>query len=62
MKITKDTTLIELRQTGVVDKDVYLYLRDEGYKVVNDVILRSRDPVFWNSQKSDVRSFGALGK
>lgn len=60
MKITKDTTLIELRQTGIVDKDVYLYLRDEGYKVVNDVILRSRDPVFWNSQKSDVRSLGAF--
>lgn len=60
MKITKDTTLIELRQTGIVDKDVYLYLRDGGYKVANDVILRSRDPVFWNSQKSDVRSFGTF--
>ena len=59
MKITKDTNLQELRQVGIVDKEVYLYLRDEGYKFVNDVVIR-KDSVYWNSQKNDVRSFAAF--
>ena len=60
MKITKETALRELRQVDIVDKEVYLYLRDEGYKVVNDVILRSTDTVFWNSQKKEIRSFATF--
>lgn len=59
MKITKDTSLQELRQVGIVDKEVYLYLSEEGYKLVNDVVIR-KDSVYWNSQKSDVRSFAAF--
>ncbi len=59
MKITKDTSLQELRQVGIVDKEVYRYLSEEGYKLVNDVVIR-KDSVYWNSQKSDVRSFATF--
>lgn len=57
MKITRDTPLLELCQAGIVDKDVFHYLSDEGCTVINDVILRSNDSVYWDSQKSEIRSF-----
>lgn len=59
MKITKDTSLKELHQAGVVDKEVYIFLRGKGYKIVNDVLQR-KVPVYGNSQMGNVRSFVAF--
>lgn len=60
MMITKDTLLLELCQAGIVDKEVFHYLSNEGYTFVNDVILRSKDSVYWDSQKGEIRSFVAF--
>lgn len=57
MKITNETTLLELIGTSVIEDDVYTYLRDEGFKNVQDVLMRIRDPFFFNSLKSNVRGF-----
>lgn len=57
MKITNKTTILELIGTGVIEDDVYTGLRNEGFKNVQDVLMRTRDPFFFNSLKPKVRSF-----
>ena len=56
MKIDKDTTLQGLCQIGFIDKEVYLFLKDEGFNVVNDII-STKDSKYWFSKKNNIRSF-----
>lgn len=57
MKITNETTLLELICTSVIGDDVYSCLADEGLKNVQDVLMRTRDQFFFNSLKPNVRGF-----
>ena len=41
MKITNKTTILELIGTGVIEDDVYTGLRNEGFKNVQDVLMRT---------------------
>ena len=56
MKITNNTTLRELLLEGVIEEDVYRYLKGQGYKVVHDVFSLSTDSVTQNSQKKELKT------
>lgn len=57
MKITNDTTLLELIGTNIIGDDVYTCLRNEGLNNVQDVLMRTKDSVFFNSLMPKVRGF-----
>ena len=57
MKITNETTILELIGTSIIEDDVYASLRNEGFKNVQDVLMRARDSFFFNSLKPKVRGF-----
>lgn len=57
MKITNETSLLELLDSSVIEDDVYTYLRNKGFKNVQDVLMRTSDPFFYDSLRSDVRVF-----
>lgn len=57
MKITNETTLLELKGTSVIEYDVYTSLSNEGLRNVQDVLMRTRDPFFFNSLKPQIRDF-----
>ena len=54
MKITNETTILELIGTSIIEDDVYASLRNEGFKNVQDVLMRARDSFFFNSLKNKV--------
>lgn len=55
MKITNETTLLELIENGVIEDDVYNSLANEGYKNVQDVLMLTKEPIFFNSLKPQIR-------
>lgn len=57
MKITNETTILELIGTSIIEDGVYTSLRNEDFKNVQDVLMRARDPFFFNSLKPEVRGF-----